>query len=207
MILESVEVGQLQVNCYILAEETNSAAVVIDPGDEENKIRRVLRRLGLTAGLIINTHGHIDHIGCDDKFGVPVYIHQNDLKLLRDANLNLSAFLSSPLTIKSEVKTVEDEDVITHGKIQLEVIHTPGHTLGGISLLLADSDSPILFSGDSLFYRSIGRTDFPGADGELLLKSIKERLFNLPAETIVYPGHGPSSTIGDEKKYNSFLTT
>lgn len=205
MILECVEVGQLQVNCYILAEDKNSAAVLIDPGDEESKIRRILSRFGLTPALIINTHGHIDHIGCDDKFGVPVYIHQNDLKLLRDPNFNLSVFLSSPLTIKSEVKTVEDKDVIIHGKIQLEVIHTPGHTLGGISLLFTDSDGPVLFTGDSLFYRSIGRTDFPGADGKLLLKSIKERLLNFPGETIIYPGHGPNSTIGDEKKYNSFL--
>lgn len=205
MILECVEVGQLQVNCYILAENVNSPAVIIDPGDDEVKIRRVLAKFRLIPGLIINTHGHIDHIGCDDKFGIPVYIHREDLSLLRDPDLNLSAFLASPLSIKSDVKAVEDKDIISQGKIQLEVIHTPGHTLGGISLLLADSDAKILFTGDSLFYRSIGRTDFPGADGELLLKSIKERLLKFPADTVIYPGHGPSSTIGHEKKYNSFL--
>ncbi len=206
MILECVEVGQLQVNCYILAEGKNSPALIIDPGDDEVKIRRVLAKFGLTPAVIINTHGHIDHIGCDDKFGVPVYIHQEDLSLLRDPNLNLSAFLASPLSIKSEVKIVEDNDIISQGKIQLEVIHTPGHTLGGISLLLTDSNAKILFTGDSLFYRSIGRTDFPGADGELLLKSIKERLLKFPVDTVIYPGHGPSSTIGHEKKYNSFLS-
>ncbi len=206
MILEEVRVGQMQVNCYILAQRENSAAIIIDPGDDEVKIKKVLKRRKLRPGIIINTHGHMDHIGCDDDFGVDVYAHRDEVKLLKDPEENLSGVFAIPYSVKSRIKALEDEEKITLGDIELEVIHTPGHTAGGIALLLKKPQGKILFTGDTLFCGSVGRTDFPGADGELIIKSIKERLLKLPDDTVIYPGHGPSSTIGEERKTNPFLT-
>lgn len=205
MILEAVCVGTMEVNCYILASGPDSQVIIIDPGDEKEKIERVLKKYNLKPGFIINTHGHIDHIGCDDKFGVPVYIHRQDLALLKNPKLNLSAFFACPFSLKSNVKTLEDKETIGLGPIQLEVIHVPGHTPGGISLLMKKPKDNILFTGDSLFYHGIGRTDFPGSSEELLMESIKTKLLKLRDDTIVYPGHGPYSTIGEEKKNNPFL--
>lgn len=205
MILETICVGPMQVNCYILAAKPNSQAIIIDPGDEEDKIKRFLNRHKLKPGLIINTHGHIDHIGCDDKFDVPIYIHRQDLVLLKNPELNLSTFLMSPYSLGSNIRPLEDKEFIELDQIQLEVIHVPGHTPGGIALLIKKPKDKILFTGDALFYQGIGRTDFPGSDEQLLIKSIKERLFNLTDDTVIYPGHGPSSTIGEEKRSNPFL--
>ena len=207
MILESLCLGPFQVNCYILASENNSKAIIIDPGDEEKKIRRVLDIHGLEPALIINTHGHIDHIGCNDKFGVPVYIHRMDSAMLKDPKLNLSNFLQpTSYHMQFQVKVMEDKEKIELGQVQLEVMHTPGHTPGGICLLLKKPQNKILFSGDTLFYQGVGRTDFPGADEGQLIKSIKEKLFKLPEDTVIYPGHGMPSTIGEEKKNNPFIS-
>lgn len=205
MILETICVGPMQVNCYILASRSNSKGIIIDPGYEERKILRVLDKHRLKPAFIINTHGHIDHIGCDDKFDVPVYIHQKDLTALKNPQINLSVFFASSLCLDSKIKTLEDKEYIELDQIKLEVIHTPGHTPGGICLLMIKPTNKILFTGDTLFCQGIGRTDFPGADSELLVKSIKERLFKLSDDTVIYPGHGPSSTIGNEKKNNPFV--
>ncbi|MFA5090126.1 MAG: MBL fold metallo-hydrolase [Candidatus Omnitrophota bacterium] len=200
MILETVPVGQMQANCYIIATGSNAPAIIIDPGDEEKKIRRMLNRYGLSPKMVINTHGHIDHIGCDDAFGVPVYIHKKDAELLKDDKLNLSAFLSSPFCVRNDIIPMEDGDVVEAGAVRLKVIHTPGHTSGGICLLLLSPEDNILFTGDTLFFQGVGRTDFPGADSRLLMQSIKNRLWALSDDTVIYPGHGPSSTIGQEKQ-------
>lgn len=205
MILETIRVGAMQVNCYILASGKTPEAIIIDPGEEEDRISEALNKHGLKPVFIINTHGHIDHIGSDDKFGVPVYVHREDLALLKDPRLNLSSFLGAGLSIKSILRPLEDKDKIELEKIELEVIHTPGHTPGGISLLMKKPKDKILFTGDTLFYHGIGRTDFANASEALLVKSIKEKLFNLADDTVVYPGHGPSSTIGEEKRNNPFL--
>lgn len=205
MILETVCIGSMQVNCYILASGKNSSTIIIDPGDEEDKIKRVLNKHKLSPAFIINTHGHIDHIGCDDKFGVPVYIHTQDAPLLKNPSLNLSGFLVLPFSVKSKIHTVEDKQNLGVDNLRLEVIHMPGHTPGGIVLLMKEPQDKILFTGDSLFYQGIGRTDFPGADEKLLIKSIKEKLLKLADDTVIYPGHGPSSTIGEEKTNNPFL--
>lgn len=205
MILETLCVGELEVNCYVLACSNNAEAMIIDPGAEPDKIRRALDRHKLKPGLIINTHAHFDHIGCDNEFSVPVYIHNKDLPLLKDPNLNLSGMFTSPYSVKSEIRQVDDNEDISLGRLRLKVIHTPGHTPGGICLLMQSPGNKILFSGDTLFYHGIGRTDFPNASEELLLKSIRKKLFVLPADTAVYPGHGPSSTIGEEKANNPFL--
>ena len=205
MIFETVSVGLYQANCYILAAKVQSAAIIIDPGDQEHKIRSLLNKYKLKPEFIINTHGHIDHIGSDDKFGVPIYIHIKELPLLNNPELNMSGFLGSSYRVKSEIKTVEEGSLLELDNIQLEVIHLPGHTPGGIALLMKKPKDKIVFTGDSLFRLSIGRTDFPGSDGNELINSIKEKLLKLPDDTVIYPGHGPSSTIGEEKKNNPFL--
>lgn len=205
MILEKICVGEFEVNCYILGSTDSRKALIIDPGADYKKIKKVLDKERLTPVFIINTHGHVDHIGIDKEFGLPIYIHSEDVKLLKDPQLNLSQFFISPLTINSNINEVCDREDIYLDEIRLEVIHTPGHTPGGISLLLLAPLDKILFSGDTLFYNGIGRTDFAHASEPLLIKSIRERLFTLDDETVVYPGHGPQTTIGEEKKNNPFL--
>ncbi len=205
MILETVCVGPMQVNCYILASAKNSKAIIIDPGDELSKIRQVLDKYKLKPAFIINTHGHYDHIGCDDKFGVPVYIHRQDAALLNGSELNLSAMFAAPYQVKSEIKMLEEKDIIALDKIELKVIRMPGHTPGGIALLMLKPTDKIVFTGDSLFCQGIGRSDLAGGDETLLIKSIKEKLLTLCADTVIYPGHGPSSTIEEEKKHNPYL--
>lgn len=206
MILKRVCVGEMEVNCYIIASREGSSAIIIDPGAEGHKIRRLLEEYNLKPALIINTHGHYDHIGCDDEFGVPVYAHSLEIELLRDSRLNLSASFSSGYQVKSEIKELKDKQIIALGDISLEVMHMPGHSPGGIALFMRSSGEKIVFTGDSLFRCSIGRADLPGADEEALLSAIKKKLMALPDDTFVYPGHGPSSTIGEERRSNPFLS-
>jgi glyoxylase-like metal-dependent hydrolase (beta-lactamase superfamily II) len=205
MILETVVVGAFEVNSYILASSAGSQAIIIDPGSQEAKIKGILAKHRLQPAFIINTHGHIDHIGSDDCFGVSVYVHRNDKDLLLNPKLNLSSFLTTPFSVKSKIKVLEDEEVIILEDLELEVLHTPGHTPGGVSLLLKKPKDKIIFSGDTLFCQGIGRTDFAGADSDTLIESIKTKLLVLPDDTLVLPGHGPSSSIGKEKTGNPFL--
>lgn len=200
MILEIVPVGPMGVNCYILAEKEGFPAVIIDPGDQADKIRQVLMKHKLTPGIIINTHGHYDHIGADDKFNIPVYVHRLDAPLLTDPMLNLSGLFAIPYKVKSKIRFIEEDEIIALGGIELKVLHTPGHTQGGVVLLMQKPVGKIAFTGDTLFCQGIGRSDLSGGDEEMLLKSIKDKLFTLPSETKIYPGHGPSSMIGKEKR-------
>jgi len=205
MILEALSLGPMGVNCYILAAEKSSAAVIIDPGAEEAKIRRVLERHALSPACVINTHGHYDHIGCDDIFGAPVYIHHKDLPLLRDGRLNLSALFALPCEVKSKIITLQDRQVFAVQGLEFEVLHIPGHTPGGAAFLLRKSVNKIVFTGDTLFCQGIGRSDLAGGSEEELIRAIKEKLLVLPDDTVIYPGHGPSSTIAEERKNNPFL--
>ena len=205
MILETVVVGPMQVNCYILASAQNSKCIIIDPGAEERKIRKVLEKHKLVPECVINTHGHFDHIGCDDAFGVPVYVHEEDKPLLEEPKLNMSGFFSLPYKVSSSIRVLRDKDRVKIQDMELEVIHVPGHTRGGIALLVKKPESGILITGDSLFCQGIGRTDLEGGDEGQLIRSIREKLTSLPDETKVYPGHGPSSTIGQEKLSNPYL--
>lgn len=204
MILETINVGVMQVNCYVLACAAGKKAIIIDPGDQYPKINLILKRNSLEPALVINTHGHYDHIGCDNEFGVTVYVHKLDLPMLENAEKNLSAIYASAFEVKSEIKTLEDKEAIKLDCLELEVLHLPGHTRGGIGLLMRKPQSNIVFTGDALFNRGIGRYDLEGGSRTQLEKAIKERLFVLPEETIVYPGHGASTTIGAEKKNNLF---
>lgn len=204
MILETVQVGPMRVNCYILACAEGSGAIIIDPGDQYLKIKAVLDKYKLKPAMVINTHGHYDHIGSDDEFGVLVYVHKNDLPMLLDARKNLSASFSLAYKVNAKIKTVEDKEIIKLDDLELEVIHLPGHTCGGIGLLMKKPQADIVFTGDTLFCQGVGRWDLPGGSQEQLEKAIRERLFLLPEDTKVYPGHGAATTIGREKNENLF---
>lgn len=200
MILETIAVGPMEANCYVLAGTKNSKAIIIDPGDQAGKIKSILNKYALTPAMVINTHGHYDHIGSDDDFGVEVFVHKLDLPMLEQAEKNLSSFFSRAYKVKSKIVTLTDKQVIKLDLLELEVIHLPGHTPGGIGLLLKKPKENIIFTGDTLFYRGIGRYDLEGSSQADLEKAIRQRLFVLPAQTIVYPGHGRPTTIGQEQQ-------
>ena len=202
MILEKVVVGPIETNCYILASGLNSKAIIIDPGDHCRRIKEVLQKYSLVPAMVINTHGHYDHIGCDGEFGVPVYIHHRDAVYLKEPGANLSLFFAGSFRVEAEIRELEDGQVIEEAGIQLKVLHTPGHTPGGVSLLMEKPTNKIVFTGDTLFAEGIGRTDFSGGNQTQLLESIREKLFILADDTVIYPGHGASSTIGKEKEQN-----
>ena len=192
----------MQANCYILAVTTSAEAIIIDPGADYTKIKSALDKDNLKAQVIINTHGHIDHMGANHEFGIPVWIHRLDADHLINPMKNGSLiFLQFPYRSPSASRLLEDGEEITVADITLKVIHTPGHTPGGICLKVDN----ILFTGDTLFCGSIGRTDLPGGSQQELVNSIKEKLLVFDDNTVIYPGHGPSSTIGNEKRTNPFL--
>lgn len=201
LILEAILVGTMGVNAYIVGDPVSKEAVVIDPGSDYSKIQKIINKNLLKLKYVINTHGHGDHIGADDEFNVPILIHHLDAEFLNNPTKNLSVYYGFSLKVVSPVRFLEDGHKIEIGNISLQVLHTPGHTPGSICLKYDN----ILFSGDTLFYEGVGRTDFPDASERDLFKSIKEKLFNLNDETIVYPGHGSSTTIGHEKENNPFL--
>jgi glyoxylase-like metal-dependent hydrolase (beta-lactamase superfamily II) len=205
MILEVIPVGPMQVNCYIVALDRNAQAIIIDPGAQAREIKLVLGRHGLKPAFIVNTHGHYDHIGCDDEFGLPVHIHKHDFDMLKSADLNLSSLFALDYSVRSRIIALEEKDNIELEGLRLEVLHIPGHTPGGIALLMKKPSRKIVFTGDSLFCQGIGRSDLSGGNAGLLIESIKSKLFTLPDDTVIYPGHGPSSTIGQEKISNPFF--
>jgi len=216
MKIETLIVGPLDVGCYILANENNEA-VIIDPGGNADEIIKLIKGHKLQPRYLINTHGHGDHIGANKELKalfpeMKICIHEGDKEALTNPFKNLSAlggFQSKDYILRSPPAdvTLKEGDRITLGKIRLEVLHTPGHTPGGICLLgrSADDKPDVLFSGDSLFQGSIGRTDFPGGNQQDLVKSLREKVLTLKEDTIVYPGHGPSTTIGYEKANNPYL--
>ncbi len=202
MFFQKIIVGMMDVNCYLVGSCESKKAAIIDPGDDYSKIKKVIDKFKLIPQFIINTHGHMDHIGADDKFNLPVYIHKLDKECLINPERNLSAMFGQGYSIKPQkVRALEGGDIVRIDDLNLKVIHTPGHTAGSICLK-ADN---IIFTGDTLFLGGVGRTDFPGSSDEDLFRSIKEKLLVLDDETVIYPGHGPESTIGKEKKRNPFL--
>jgi glyoxylase-like metal-dependent hydrolase (beta-lactamase superfamily II) len=201
IIIISLIVGPLGTNCYIVADPDTKEACLIDPGADAGKIRRRLSDNGLNLKFIIITHGHGDHIGANSSFKVPIYIHRLDGDNLTDAGLNLSSIFMFGITSPRASRLLEDGDVVELGRLRLKVIHTPGHSPGSISI----SVDGAVFTGDALFAGSIGRTDLPGGDDAQLTGSITEKLFRLPDDTKVYPGHGPQTSIGVEKRTNPFF--
>ncbi|MGC9033056.1 MAG: MBL fold metallo-hydrolase [Thermosulfidibacteraceae bacterium] len=207
MRVERVVVGALEVNCYIVLDEKSKEGIVVDPGAEGRRIVRIIEGEGINLKYIINTHGHVDHIGAnrDVKNAFPdalLAIGEFDLPLLRNAMNSYIAMMVGAKESPEPDLLLKEGDIIEFGECTLKVIHTPGHTPGSICLLTEG----IVFTGDTLFAGSIGRVDLPMSQPEKLIPSIKEKLMILPDDTVVLPGHGPKSTIGYERRYNPFVT-
>lgn len=217
MLIQKIPVGPLQVCCYIVREKDSAEAMIIDPGAEADTIITFLKKRHLLPKIIAITHGHGDHIGANAELkeafpDIQICVHEEDQDMLPypAKNLSILAAFYGGTTVRSPQadRLLKDGDTLTIGGCTFEIIHTPGHTPGGICLYgrnKGNGTPPVLFSGDSLFKESIGRTDFPGCSQERLIRAIKERLFILDEKTIVYPGHGPSTTIQEEKANNPFV--
>ncbi|MFZ0243521.1 MAG: MBL fold metallo-hydrolase [Desulfobacterales bacterium] len=205
MIIESLTVGPIQANCYILGCKETKDAVVIDPGDEADRILMTLARSGLTLRYIINTHGHFDHVGANKRLkgatGAAILIHRLDAPMLNQLAASAAAWGMSAEDSPAPDRMLEEGDTIDFGTITLTVLHTPGHTPGGISL----ATDGCVFVGDTLFAGSVGRTDFPGGNAATLKQAIQAKLFTLADETIVYPGHMEPTTVGQERRTNPFV--
>jgi glyoxylase-like metal-dependent hydrolase (beta-lactamase superfamily II) len=204
----SNELGAFGTNCYIIACTETGASAVIDPGSPDPWIEATLKEHGLKPSLILLTHGHLDHIGAvaatKTATGAAVAVHGDDAPMVADPKLNGSLYFGQPVTAPAPDRLLKDGDEVKVGNLTFTVIHTPGHTPGGCCFYLA-ADGGHLFAGDTLFAGSIGRTDLAGGDFTALIESIKGKLLTLPPDTVVYPGHGPTTSIGDEKDYNPFL--
>ena len=207
MIHEILPVGPLQCNCSIFGDETTREGLVVDPGDEIEDILEIIQRHGLTVKGIVITHAHIDHIGGAQKLkqvtGAPVYMNLNDVELQKMLDVQASWLGMRPPEEVAIDAPAKDGDRLVVGATEFHVLHTPGHTQGSISLWIPSEGK--LVAGDTLFRDSIGRTDLPGGDGKQILRSIHDKLLPLPEETVVIPGHGDSTTIGREKRFNYFL--
>lgn len=215
MIIKSALAGMLDSNCYII--EDGGEAAVIDPGADHGEIMRALGEHGLTLKYIIYTHGHIDHVCEGDMLrsltGARVVAHEDEAPLLEDPLLNGSALFWTARKMGSADITVKDGDVLKLGNTELEIIHTPGHTPGGICVLIRSAgdggrtgkhSTNCVFTGDTLFRLSIGRTDLGAGDSRVLMASL-DRLMELDDDVVVYPGHGPATTIGFERENNPWL--
>jgi hydroxyacylglutathione hydrolase len=210
MIVETFPVGLLQCNCSVLGDPVSKEAIVVDPGDEVEKVLAVLRKHGLTCKAILNTHTHIDHVGANhglrEQTGARVMLHEADLPLYD--NLKVQAEWMGGMVAAPPRATVDEHvhqgDVVKAGALAAEVLHTPGHTPGSLCFHVP-GEKPLLLAGDTLFQGSIGRTDLWGGDYDQELASIKTRLLSLDEATRVICGHGPETTIGREKKRNPFL--
>ena len=220
MIIRTLEVGALHTNCYLVVSERPCTAAnghhsslhgqrpsaVIDPGGDPAAILAALEELNATASLILLTHFHFDHIMAVPEIlratGAPLAIHEAEAELLADPPplFRFARPDAPPLIAK---RLLHDRDVVTIGDVTLQVLHTPGHSPGGVSFYSATGG--VVFCGDVLFAEGIGRTEFPGSSPEELVRSIRERLFTLPDDTVVYPGHGPSTTIGHERRFNPWV--
>lgn len=202
--VENFVVRYTATNCYLVYSRQDGEGQIIDPGDISKELWQVVVKLKLKIRCIINTHGHIDHTGGNDwyreKTGAPLLVHEQDRDFYANPTLNLSTY-SKPCVLKQADRMLREGDIIRVGKEELRVLHTPGHTPGSICLL----SKMILFSGDTLFAGSIGRTDFPLGSYKELMNSLKTKIMILPGNLAVYPGHGPSSHLDFEQRTNPFL--
>ncbi len=209
MILEHFTVGMLQTNCYLAGDEASRTAVVVDPGGDSDRIVCRIRELGLNLAAILNTHAHFDHVmdawTLKSKLGGDIYLHPKDEPLLKDKMVGMGAVLRSAGGVSALKidRSLREGDLLTFGSMRFNVLETPGHTPGHVSFHLSDTD--IIFVGDTLFAGSIGRTDFIGGSYDQLIRSVREKIFTLREKTVVYPGHGPQTTVEYEKRTNPFF--
>lgn len=205
MFFEILTVGPLGVNCYIVGDDKTREAIVVDPGGNARDILDTLRREQLQCVAIVNTHAHFDHIialtEVRERTGAPFMLHVDEAKVLASASLGAKMFGFAMVQPKPAERLLRDGDAVRFGDVSLKILHTPGHTPGGICLL---GDGWVI-SGDTLFQAGIGRTDLPGGDYATLMASIRDKLLTLPDAMVVYPGHGDSTTIGEERQLNPFL--
>jgi len=208
MIHEIIPVGPLQCNCSVVGDEGTREAMVIDPGDEINAIMALVQKHGLAVKQIVITHAHIDHVGGAMKLrqltGAPILLNQNDYALLKMLDVQ-AAWVGMAAPAKVEIdQALAEGDKLRAGALEASILHTPGHTEGSVCLYFPAQRK--LIAGDTLFAGSIGRTDLPGGSFQKIMSSLHQRVLALPDETIVVPGHGPLTTIGDERENNPFLT-
>jgi glyoxylase-like metal-dependent hydrolase (beta-lactamase superfamily II) len=209
MKIDTFILGAYETNCYILREsETAKDCLIVDAGLEPGELIDFFRQNKLNPVAIVLTHGHIDHIAGVAAFRaefptIKVYIHKLDADMLTKANSNLSAMMGEAFSTEPADMFIEDKSIVEEAGIKLEALHTPGHTPGGICLY--SKNDGIVFTDDALFADSVGRTDFPGGSMTQLINGIRKKLLTLPDDTIVYPGHGPATTIAWEKAHNQFL--
>jgi len=207
MLIETIVVGPLGVNCFILGDKQSNEGVVVDPGADCEMILAAVARFGLQVKYIINTHGHFDHVGCNRpvqaQTGAELLIHEKDVALLSQASRSALSYGLSVEDSPAPSRYLTDGMRLEFGRRSIEVLHTPGHTQGGCSLLLPHEQ--LVITGDTLFADSVGRTDLPGGSHEQLIASIRAKLMPLADETVVWPGHGPSSTIGRERRMNPYI--
>lgn len=201
----SMELGPIMTNCYIVYDTDTKEAMVVDPAWDYPAIDKALTSHGLTLKFIFLTHGHADHIGALQELrqrkNVPVYVGAGDADLISNSHNNLSLFMGQAIECTSADHLVKDGDELTWGHLHFTVLETPGHTPGGLSLY----GEGVVFSGDTLFRYSVGRTDLYGGSSKTLLHSLETKLMTLPDNTLVLPGHGPATSIGDERRGNPFL--
>lgn len=206
MKIEKFVTGIISTNCYLAINEETKEAVVIDPAAYPAHLREYIKSEGIQITAILLTHGHFDHtMGIEDflkEFDVPVYVHEEEEETMNSPQLNLSKSYTSGYTFSRAVY-VKDGQVLTYAGYQFKVLHTPGHTSGGVCYYV--EKEKVLFSGDTLFQNSVGRTDFPNSSMSDLVRGIQEKLMVLPEDVMVYPGHMGETTIGHEKKYNPFF--
>jgi hydroxyacylglutathione hydrolase len=210
LLRETFAAGPFQCNCTVLACGDTKDCVVIDPGGETDRIAEIIAQYDLTVRAIVHTHAHLDHIYCTrevkEKHGGEIGLHKGDAFLYDGFAVQAAMFGWKPTSVLPVERWLEHDDRITLGKRELSVIHTPGHTPGSICFEVHDPDAGrLLFAGDTLFKRSIGRTDLPGGDSALIAKSIRERLYTRDLDTVVVPGHGPTTKLGDEARANPFV--
>lgn len=198
--------GQMMQNCYFVIEDNTNNSIIIDPGAEANRLIQIIEKENIKPKYICLTHGHFDHIGAckelKEKYNIPIVICEGEEVLIENPQNNLSNMINQNIQFKADV-VLKDNDILKFGEdLSFKVIKTPGHTPGGMCLYFENEN--VLFSGDTLFYGSIGRTDFPYGNSSDLIKSIN-KLKNLPDDTVVYCGHGDKTTIGTEKNINPYM--